>query len=185
LGDPNITKRIDSVFLYIYRDTGGGGKCAFGADWKSLKHQTDASVSLETTFTTANVENSNAGVYGTAVYDDPFSLANISEADKNRFASKEIAVVRIDNPYGGNLLPQYQATEASAGEPLPPPFTDRTSPLDGQPRWVKFRLKGEGQAIQLIGFAIDYTLNGERTQLSHLAGTPDSPAGTAIRIMGL
>lgn len=185
LGDPNTTKQIDSVFLYIYRDTGGGGKMTFAADWKALVAQTDASVSLETTFTTANVENSNAGVYGTAVYDDPFSLANISDADKNRFASQEIAVVRIDNPYGGNLLPQYQATEASAGEPLPPPFTDRTSPLDGQPRWVKFRIKGTGEAIQLVGFSIDYTIDGEKKQLSAISGTPDSPSGTAIRIMGL
>ena len=185
LGDPNSTKRINSIFLYVYRDTGGGGKASFGADWKALGYSLDASIGLHTAFTTANIENTTAGVFGEAIYDDPFGIANVKEVDKNRFASEEIAVVRIDNPYGGNLLPQYQATEASTGAPLPPPFTDATSPLEGQPRWCKVRLRGEGEAIQLIGFGIDYTVDGEKKQLNALAGTPDSPVGTGIRIMGL
>jgi len=184
LGSPNALKRVKTIYLYAYRNTGGGGKATFGADWKPLEFQTDQSVSLETTFLTANSEQTNAGVFGTAVYDDPFSTGSVLTADDNRIAGKEIVVCRIDNPYGNTLLPTYQATPLTAGLPTPPSLSNATQVGDGGARWVKVRLRSDDKAIDLVGYSIEYEIDGDIKQQSFLAGKPDSNA-TAISILGL
>ena len=173
-GNANIVKHITGITLFVYKNVAGGGNLEIGVDWKPILYgSTSEEASIKTAFSTYNSEQTTAGLYDTSttIFGGNFISSSVKDIDKNRYSTKEIVQVRINNPYGS-----FQITDQ-------PSIDSNSEQGAGGNRWYKIRFSGN-KPIALIGFQIHYETAAGIKQLNFASGAPDS--NTLIRsVMGL
>jgi hypothetical protein len=178
LGDPQAIKTVKSITLYTYKQVSGENTLRCGIDYKPLVAN-NAMALLDTTFKTYNSEKPTGGVYNTATIGGDYNSGDVTTVDKNRLSAKEICLTRINNPFTGYEV----AVDTPTRKTAPPRLSKRAQQGTGGCRWFKFRLSGNNP-IDIVGFTIEFEVNGVYKQLNFAAGNP-STRDTIQNIMGL
>jgi len=161
LGSPDSIKQITNIEFFFYKNqyqTSGANVANVtitgSVDYKPYERTVGA-------LSCSNTETSSPGILDTAIVDGADN-SELYNWDQNRYSDREVVTVRLTNNTSSDVGYWESSVVQAALNQIARPT--------GGCRWYKLKLTSTDKEMRLLGFVIQYNINGEIQQWSSKNG---------------